>query len=484
MHRKNFFSLFLAMLCLSSTMLQAACPFCAAVSQTLRQEIEAMDGAAIGKLVPDDGKTPAEEGIARFQIVEIIKGNELLKIGQVVSAPYFGKSTADSRFLLLGVDPPELMWSSPLPVSERAQKYIREMLALPADMTERLKFFQQYFEDSDSVLARDSYDEFANASYEEVKKLKPFMSREKLLGWISNTELSPDRKRLYLTLLGVCGNKEDTALLEELMRSSDPAKRTGMDAMIGCYLTLKGADGLALVEELFLKNKKCEFADVYAAIMALRFHGTDGGVIDRSRVVESMHYVLDRPELADLVIPDLARWEDWSQIDRLVELFKKSDENTSWVRVPVINYLRSCPLPAAKEKLAELEKIDPVAAKRAATFFPMPNPSTATPGKAESSRFENRKPKQFKLDNSPDAIYAQAIPGNRTAKADSIRRLTPEQLAARFGYLPSASTRPSSMNPITAASVTAMAGTTLWLTMWLTISGLKTRRSSHSISRK
>ena len=128
-----------------------------------------------------------------------------------------------------------------------------------------------------------------------MKKLKPFLCRDKLLVCFSNTELSPDRKRLYLTLLGVCGNKEDTALLEELMRSTDPAKRSGMDAMIGCYLTLKGADGLGLVEELFLKNKKCEFADVYAAIMALRFHGTDGGVIDRTRVVESMHYVLDRP---------------------------------------------------------------------------------------------------------------------------------------------------------------------------------------------
>ena len=32
--------------------------------------------------------------------------------------------------------------------------------------------------------------------------------------------------------------------------------------------------------------------------------------------------MLDRPQLADLVIPDLARWEDWSVMDRLVELFK------------------------------------------------------------------------------------------------------------------------------------------------------------------
>jgi hypothetical protein len=74
------------------------------------------------------------------------------------------------------------------------------------------------------------------------------------------------------------------------------------------------------------------------------------------------------------VIPDLARWGDWTQIDRLCELFKTANDDNSWVRVPVVNYLRACPLPEAKERLVELEKIDPKAVKRAATFFPIPSP--------------------------------------------------------------------------------------------------------------
>ncbi len=471
--RKWFGILAIWMISASSilTPVHASCPFCAAVSQTLRQEIEAMDGAAFGTLVEADPKNPTEEGIGRFRISEVIKGTDLLKVGQVVEAPYFGKTGAETTFLLLGVDPPELMWSSPLPVTERAQDYVRKVMALPADMTERLTFFMKHFEDSDSLLARDSYDEFANASYDEVKKLKPIMNREQLLNWIRDTNLSPDRKRLYLTLLGVCGTKDDTKLLEEMMKSPDAAQRTGMDAMIGCYLTLQGAEGLPLVEELFLKNKKCEFADVYAAIMALRFHGTEGGIIDRSRVVQSMHFVLDRPELADLVIPDLARWEDWSQVDRLVELFKTSDENTSWVRVPVINYLRSCPLPVAKEKLAELEKLDPVAAKRAATFFPSPAASS-TPAKTDSSSLQPRK---TSLTLEP-ATYALA----QNNISDSVRRFTPEQLAARTGRYQK-TTVTSNLNPWTAYSVTAMAGTTLWLVMWLTISGFKPKRNKGTL---
>jgi hypothetical protein len=45
--------------------------------------------------------------------------------------------------------------------------------------------------------------------------------------------------------------------------------------------------------------------------------------------------------------------------------------------VPVVNYLRACPLPKAKELLQQCEKIDPQAVKRANTFFPTPSASPA-----------------------------------------------------------------------------------------------------------
>jgi hypothetical protein len=57
-------------------------------------------------------------------------------------------------------------------------------------------------------------------------------------------------------------------------------------------------------------------------------------------------------------------------MDRLFDLYKTANDKNSWVRVPVVNYLRVCPLPKAKELLKECEKIDPAAVKRANTFFP------------------------------------------------------------------------------------------------------------------
>ena len=249
-------------------------------------------------------------------------------------------------------------------------------------------------------MARDAYDEFASAPYDDLKKLKPQLKREKLLGWIDDTSLPPDRKRLYLVLLGICGKPEDAKFLESLLRSEEPNKRAGLDAMIACYVTLLGDDGLKLIDELFLANKKSQYADTYAAIMALRFHGTDGGIISKDRVLKSMQLILQRPELADLVIPDLARWEDWSQIDRLVELFKTADEKSSWVRVPVINYLRACPKPEASAKLDELKEIDPAAFKRATSFFPVPQPAAA-PATKSSSTFSTERTRQLAVSDVP-----------------------------------------------------------------------------------
>jgi len=367
-------SLMLGLLCpMLSARAENACPFCSAASQTLRQESLSMDAVAIASLV-SDGRVDID-GNATFVVERILRGESLLEKGQKVEANYFGPGKTQKKFLLLGVDPRNLVWSSPLPLSADAEKYIEEIQKLPEDPIARLDFYQKHFEHPDSLLARDSYDEFALAPYEDVKKLKSKMDHDQLMEWIRDPAISPDRKRLYYTMLGICGTPADAVEFESMIRSSDPDKRAGLDALIAAYLTLKGAEGLPLIDEQFLANRKASYPDVYASVMALRFHGTESQVIAKEAILGSMRNLLAAPDLADLVIPDLARWGDWTQIDRLCELFKSANDDNSWVRVPVVNYLRACPLPEAKERLAELEKIDPKAVKRASTFFPIPAPA-------------------------------------------------------------------------------------------------------------
>jgi hypothetical protein len=408
---KSLLVILLAVVLVSSETLVRACPFCSAVSQTFSEEMASMDAVVLGKLMklppaPKPGEPKSEEEEvpkALFEVVTVLKGQELMGKTQTIETIYFGEGKVGSSFLIMGVDPPKLMWSTPLQVTKRAQDYIVKLPGLPAEGSKRLEFFQEYLEDKDEMLARDAYDEFAKSPYAAVKQLKPRMKHDQVIAWIKDVDVPASRRRLYLTMLGVCGTAQDLPLLETMLKSQDRKMKAGLDAMIACYLTLKGESGVTLVEELFLKNKKSEYADTYAAIMALRFHGTEADIVPKKRLLKALHYMLERPQLADLVIPDLARWEDWSQMDRLVKLFKDADDKTSWVRVPVINYLRACPLPVAKERIKELEKVDPAAVKRANTFFPF-GPG-ANPGKTEST-IPEKSSQQDRNDSTEKAVVA------------------------------------------------------------------------------
>ncbi len=129
------------------------------------------------------------------------------------------------------------------------------------------------------------------------------MNRPQLIKWIEDDKMTADRKRLYYTMLGVCGEKSDVALLEKKLRSEKQESRAGLDALIACYLTLSGDNGLPLIEELFLKNTKSQYAKPIRPSWRCVSMEPKGGVLDKKKIVGSLHHILQRPELADLVIP-------------------------------------------------------------------------------------------------------------------------------------------------------------------------------------
>lgn len=395
-----------------------ACPFCSAAMQTLGQEIAAADGAVIAQLVEPIPETALEPGpggaaigtelaTAKFRIVEVLRGQEKIGDVQELDVVYFGQDPPEKKFLITGlaaITPDKIEWTTPVPLSQRAVEYVQQLQSLPATGVERLVFFQEHLEDEDPLLAQDSYDEFARSPYADVLALGPQMKREKLIEWINDPSVGPSGRRLYLTMLGVCGKPEDVAMLEallkydyqlmkpgiaaaitsaaavgpalglglvdEMMHADERRKHESLDALIACYLKLKGPEGLALINEKFLGNPTVEYKHLHSAIMALRFHGEETEVIPREQLLDSMRLALDHKEFADQVIPDLTRWEDWDVMPRLVSMFKNSEKD-DWIRQPVASYL----LVAAEQPgdvgkqgqaaLAEVESLDPETVERA-----------------------------------------------------------------------------------------------------------------------
>ncbi len=438
----------------------AICPFCTAAGQTLRQEMLSMDVVGIATLV-SDGRDDID-GAANFKMESLLKGDSLVKVGQVFQATYFGPGKSTKRFLMQGVDPRDLVWSSPVPLSGEAEQYIVKLTKLPEDPIERLDFFQQYFEHPDALLSRDCYDEFALSPYDEIVRLKSKMKREKLIAWCKDPKMAPDRKRLYYTMLGVCGLPEDVQWMESMIKSTKAEDRVGLDSLIAAYLNLHGDAGLPLIVESILKNKDSQYVDIFAAVMALRFHSTEGVVLKKEAVAKSMCTLLDRPDLADLIIPDLARMEEWTQVDKLFELFRDAKDEYVWIRMPIVNYMRACPLPEAKDKIAEMEKIDPAAVKRSKTFFPIPVP--AGPKKGPTS-WNNPPLRQAGLlaqsdsEKSQSALLLSRIEARRTVRVVSLPGAEAPELAL-YPAIPNLLNQQASLAVVMLATLTF--GSVLW----------------------
>ncbi|NBW87221.1 MAG: hypothetical protein EBR23_10455 [Planctomycetia bacterium] len=344
-----------------------ACPFCSAVSLTFAQEIAQSKATVIARLVeppPAGSLSPRAQGPlpkGRFAVLEVLKGEDLIAAAghagpdaKPIETIMLDDKPVGSTFLLMAVEPPDLVWSSPIRVGERAVEYLRQLATLPEKGPDRLAFFQTYLEDEEESLARDAYDEFAVAPYADVRGLADRMDPTRLLGWIENPKVQANRRRLYATMLGTCGTPADAdrigAILEGKGLAAEQAEiRGGLDALIACYVALRGPAALDLVDRLFLErgDRDVPFAETYAAVMALRFLGEESDMVPRERVLESLRILLGEPKLADLVIADLARWQDWSVVDKLAGIFRDAQADNIFVREPIVNYLRACPLPAA-----------------------------------------------------------------------------------------------------------------------------------------
>ena len=261
-----------------------ACPFCSAINLTFAEQMASNDIVVVAKLLeapPVIDDIDAELPKAKFEITKVLKGKEIVREKMKFRTILVGKEELGTSFLIMGVDPPSVAWSTPMKAGERVIEYISKLDALPPSGPQRLEFFQDYFEDEDSLLAFDAYDEFAKAPYKDMVALKSKMNREQLVNWIKSPKTSIDRRRLYFVMLGICGIDEDIKMLESFIKSGDRKAQRGLDSLIACYLNLKGAKGVDLVETTFLKDKKVEYVDTLAAVSALRFHGTEMDIVPK-----------------------------------------------------------------------------------------------------------------------------------------------------------------------------------------------------------
>ena len=366
-----------------------ACPFCSGPQLTLAEQIEQADAVVLVKWVGGTAAKDKDPGETKFEVVESMT-NEKSKVkrlnkGDVLELVRYRAAKPGDLFLLFGTKTgAALDWGSPMEVSQDGFKYLKSLPAPSEDPEARLKYVLGYLEHPDAMVSADAYGEFAKANYDDIVKLKAEMPREKLREWLVSPDTSASRLGLYGLMLGLCGEEQDIALMQKKITDVSGDFRLGIDGVMGGFLLLAGETGLDVLDETKLKDPKSAFSETYAAMGAIRFMWQYGkGQIKPERLRSSMRLLLDRPELADLVIADLARMEDWDAQDRLMEMYGVGEYDIPSIKRSIIRYMlvstkfkpqtpeQSEPEHVVKGKkyLAELEARDPKTVKDAKRFW-------------------------------------------------------------------------------------------------------------------
>jgi len=360
----------------------SACPFCETIRSTLTQQVDAADAAVFAQR--DLGGAGGAGGSQKmFRIVQVLDGREKMGPERSIRALYFDDHSADQKFLVLGNSiseekPSELMWAQPLPLSEEAFRYIRQQFALPRDSHERISLALKYLTSEEQILRRDAYDEFAIAPYDHLHQIKDELDADDLIAQIRDEKTPIERRKLYYTLLGVCGGGEHVAVVEELLTGERPPQQAELDALSACYMTLHGEPALELLERQFLTSEDIEqAARASAVVLALRFHGERDQEVSRQAIIEVMQRMVARPQLARMILADLARWQAWSAADDVIGLYDKAVGEAESIKVPAFRYLSECPLPQAQAKVQAILAENPAARDFARPYFPAQTTRTA-----------------------------------------------------------------------------------------------------------
>ena len=296
-------------------------------------------------------RTPGNNELrtSTFEVVRVAKtpeGNRTVRVGDRINLQYRPNGEPGEFYLLIGGGDPfkalgeRSYWELPEEVTKAGFNHIVRAPSPNARAQTRYAYFLKFLGFSDPLVVSEAHRELSKASYKELAPLAPQMSRAKLCQWITNPKTPADRLALYGLMLGVCGTKRDAEILRRMIIKPTENFRLGIDGVMSGYLLLAGEQGLELLDQTKLKNRQTPFSEAYHALRAIRFMFSQiPRKIEKERLLQSVRFLLERPEMADLAIADLARWKDWSVQDRLMGLYVADDYKHPWMKRAIIGYM-------------------------------------------------------------------------------------------------------------------------------------------------
>lgn len=332
----------LVLLALSAPVPAVACPYCEP-TLTLTEQFAKADAAILVQWVSAEMPSKEKLGSTTYEVVQIARAPaKTVEKGKKITLERYRQGKPGDLAMVFGsrFRSDTIDWGSPLDITAAGFKFLLDAPSFDSPQEKRLVYYLKYLENSDAMIASDAFGEFANAAYKDVVPLAKHFPRDSLRKWVSDPKTLPTRINLYGLMLGLCGNEEDARMMQARIVEETTDFRLGIDGLMGGYLVLTGEKGLEVLEQSKIINKKVPFSETYSAMTALRFMWTYGnGKIPGDRLKASMRLLLDRPEVSDLVIADLARWKDWSIQAKLRELYGAEEYNIPSIKRAIVRYM-------------------------------------------------------------------------------------------------------------------------------------------------
>lgn len=360
----------LAFALMASQSASAWCPFCGASGMTLTQE--AGSAALILYGMPKNARLDPNEpsqGTTDLEIETVIKSHEILAGRKTITLPkYLPQVDPQNPTKLLvfcdvykGVLDPYR--GTPFKSDSHIAKYLQGAIAnKDKEIGTRLRFFFDYLDDSDSEIADDALKEFGNSDYKDYRPIAEKFPVERIRTWLKDPGTPLSRLGLYGSMLGHCGKPEDAVLLRSLMEDTQKRYVGGIDGVLAGLVMLDPKGGWDVATGI-LSDPKKDFLLRYAALRTARFFWEfRPDVIGKDQVASTVSGLLDQPDLADLAIEDLRKWNHWKAAPNILNLFGKPGYEVPFVRKAILRYMLRCPaseFSGAPTFVAEQKKKNP-----------------------------------------------------------------------------------------------------------------------------
>jgi hypothetical protein len=201
-----------------------------------------------------------------------------------------------------------------------------------------------YLESREPLAAEMAYDELTAAPYPTLRTLKSRLAAPAVRRWVTDPERLA-RQPLFLLLLGIAGDAQDAAWLEQRLQAAwTSGDATNVGPMIASDLELRGPSRMAWVDQKYMRDQRRSTRELEAALLALSVQGNANGVVPRERVIQSYRlFMNEHKDIAGFVAQDLAAWQYWDAVPDYVAIMNSDLRQQYPSRLAIVAYLRQSP---------------------------------------------------------------------------------------------------------------------------------------------